>query len=208
MERPWPPEQVPPVKIMFLLVLVGVSFEVCLAAYLAGVNSQAVVLVLDVGVADGDVGGLADIEGIGVVATTAVTVRVVNGDVIKDQVVGLYTESLHGGVLDVQVRDGRVGHGVGVEELGLGLAAVGSLAVPPAGTATVDDMARGTGDLEVLTGEADEGAFPLLVSEGGLALEGNLNNTVNDIVRSECWIKLPWCHPSGWKGQGSRRQGP
>lgn len=64
-----------------------------------------------------------------------------------------------------------------VEELGLGFAAVGSLAVPPAGTATVDDMARGTGDVDILTGEADERTLPLLVPESGLALEGNLKES-------------------------------
>ena len=103
-----------------------------------------------------------------------VTVGVVDGDVVEDQVVGLNTEALDGGVLDVETGDGRVVQRVGVEELRLGLAAVGSLAVPPAGTATVDDMAGSTVDLDVLTGEADEGTLPLLVTEGGLTLEGDL----------------------------------
>lgn len=147
--------------------------------YLARVDGQAVILVLNVGVADGDVGGLADIEGIGVVATLAVTGGVVDGDVVENKVVGLDTEGLDGGVLDVQTGDGRVIQGVGVEELGLGLAAVGSLAVPPAGTATVDDMAGSTVHLDVLTGEADEGTLPLLVTEGGLTLEGDLKSGVS-----------------------------
>lgn len=111
-----------------------------------------------------------------------VTIGVVNGDVVKDQVVGLDTETLDRGVLDVQTSDGRVVQGVGVEELGLGLAAVGSLAVPPAGTATVDDMAGSTVHLDVLTGEADEGTLPLLVTEGGLTLEGNLESCVSDVI--------------------------
>lgn len=141
-------------------------------------------------------------------ATVAITVGVINGDVIEDQVVGLHTESLDGGVLDVQVGNGRIGHGVCIEEFGLGLAAVGSLAVPPAGTTTIDDMARGTSNIDVLAGEADKGTLPLLVSEGGLTLEGNLNRIINYIALSKCWINLPWCHPSSWKGRGSRRQGP
>ena len=111
-----------------------------MTAYLARVDSQAVVLVLDIGVADGDIGTRANIEGIGVVTALGITVRVVDGDLVEDQVVGLHTESLDRGVLDVQTGDGRVVQGVGVEELGLGLSAVGSLTVPPACSAAVDDM--------------------------------------------------------------------
>lgn len=120
-----------------------------MTAYLARVDSQAVVLVLDVGVADGDVGTLANVEGIGVVAALGITVGVVDGDVVEDQVVGLYAESLHGCVLDVQAGDGRVLQLVGVEELGLVLAAVGSLGVPPSGSVTVDEMTLLAGDFNV-----------------------------------------------------------
>lgn len=120
-----------------------------LTAYLARVDSQAVVLVLDVGVADGDVGTLANVEGIGVVAALGITVGVVDGDVVEDQVVGLHAESLDGGVLDVQAGDGRVLQLVGVEELGLVLAAVGSLGVPPSGSVTVDEMTLLAGDFNV-----------------------------------------------------------
>lgn len=52
--------------------------------YLARVDSQAVVLVLDVGVADGDVGTGANIESIGVVAALGITLAVVDGDVVED----------------------------------------------------------------------------------------------------------------------------
>lgn len=142
--------------------------------YLARVDSQAVILVLDVGVADGDVGTGANIEGIGVVAALGITLAVVDGDVVEDQVVGLDTETLNGGVLDVKTGDVRVVQVVGVEELGLLLSAVGSLAVPPASTATVDDMAGCAGDVNVISGEADERTRPLLVSEGGFALEDDL----------------------------------
>lgn len=145
-----------------------------MTAYLARVDSQAVVLVLDVSVADGDVGTVANVEGIGVVAALGITVGVVDGDVVEDQVVGLHTETLDRGVLDVQAGDGRVVQGVGVEELGLSLSAVGSLTVPPASTAAVDDMACFAGDMNVLAGHADEGTLPLLVSEGSLALEDDL----------------------------------
>lgn len=145
-----------------------------MTAYLARVDSQAVVLVLDVGVADGDVGTLANVEGIGVVAALGITVGVVDGDVVEDQVVGLYAESLHGCVLDVQAGDGRVLQLVGVEELGLVLAAVGSLGVPPSGSVTVDEMTLLAGDFNVRAFDADEGTLPLLVSEGSFTPEDDL----------------------------------
>lgn len=143
-------------------------------AYLARVDSHAIVLVLDVGVADGNVGTFTNIEGIGVVAAVGITIAVVDGDVVEDQVVGLDTETLNGGVLDVKTGDFRVVQLVGVEELGLLLSAVGSLAVPPASASTVDNMAGCTGDVNVISREADEGTLPLLVSEGGFTLEDDL----------------------------------
>lgn len=110
-------------------------------------------------------------------ATLGITLAVVDGDVVEGQAVSQDTETLNGGVLDVQTADGRVVQVVGVEELGLLLSAVGSLAVPPAGTATVDDMAGSAGDVNVASGEADEGASPLLVSERGFALEDDLHSS-------------------------------
>lgn len=140
-----------------------------------GVDSQAVVLVLDVGARDVDTGGGADIESIGVVASSRVTGGVVEGDVVDAQVGGAVDgESLDGGVQDVQALDVGALEAVGVEELGLGLAAVAALAVPPAGALAVNGVSGGTVDLDVAAGEGDEGSLPLLVAEGGLALEGDL----------------------------------
>ena len=107
-------------------------------------------------------------------AALGITVGIVDGNVVEDQVVGLHTETLDGGVLDVQAGDGRVLQLVGVEELGLRLAAVGSLAVPPSGSVTVDDMALLAGDLNVCAFNADEGTLPLRVSEGSFTPEDDL----------------------------------
>jgi hypothetical protein len=142
----------------------------------AGVDGQAVILVLDVGTGDVDTVRLADVESIGVVATLAVTLGIVDGDVGQVDVVALDTEDLDGGVLDVQSLYGGGLELVGVDELGLGLATVGTLAVPPAGTLAVDDSAGGLGDGDALTAEADQGSLPFLVSEGGGTLEGYLED--------------------------------
>lgn len=106
---------------------------------LAGVDGDAVVLVLDGGAGDGDVGTLADVETVGVVTALGVTVAVVDGDVLDHEVVRLNGDGLDRGVLDVETGDLGVIEVVGVEELGLGLAAVGSLTVPPLSTVAVED---------------------------------------------------------------------
>jgi hypothetical protein len=100
------------------------------------------------------------------VATVVVAVRVVDGDTVQDNVVGLDAESLHGGVLDIEAGDSRVIKVVGVEELGLGLAAVGALTVPPACTATVDGVVGCSANDDVGSGDTDERAIPLLLNLG------------------------------------------
>lgn len=141
---------------------------------LARVDGDTVVLVLDGGAADVDAVGLADVESVGVVAAVVVAVRVVDGQVLEDSAVGLDADGLHGGVLDVEAGDGRVLDGVDIHELGLGLATVGALTVPPAGALAVNHGILGSGDGEAGPTETDERALPLLVAEGGGTLEGDL----------------------------------
>lgn len=57
--------------------------------------------------------------------------------------------------------------------LGLGLAAVGSLSVPPLLTSGINGVAGGTHHFDVSSGDGDERTFPLLVSKGRCALEGD-----------------------------------
>src|SRR5205823_5025640 len=53
----------------------------------AGVDGETVVLILDVRVGDGDAGRGANVKSVGVVAAVSnVTCRVVDGDVVKDEV--------------------------------------------------------------------------------------------------------------------------
>ena len=60
---------------------------------------------------------------------------------------------LHGRVEHVEVRDGAVGQVVRVEELGLGLAAVRALAVPPLRAVAVEFVVAGAGDLDAGAGD-------------------------------------------------------
>jgi hypothetical protein len=74
-----------------------------------------------------------------------------------------------------QALDDRVGHRVSVEELGLGLAAVRALGVPPASTITIESS-TGAIDSERVTRDGNKRALPLLVSKGGSALEDDMGS--------------------------------
>jgi hypothetical protein len=132
-------------------------------------------LVVNVGTSNSDTGGRTNIESISVVALVlAITSGVVNGNAIKSELLGAVDgEDLDGRILDLDVLDLRVGHLVGVEELGLGLATVGTLAIPPSATLAVNDGARSTDDGDVVSRDRNERTTPLLVTKGGGALEGD-----------------------------------
>ena len=74
-----------------------------------------------------------------------------------------------------QALDDRVRHRVSVEELGLGLAAVRALGVPPASTITVEGSTSAI-DGERVTRDGNKRALPLLVSKGGSALEDDMGS--------------------------------
>jgi hypothetical protein len=63
---------------------------------------------------------------------------------------------------------------VGIEELGLGLATIGALSVPPTGTVGVDESAIGSLDGDVGSRDFDERAAPLFVTERSGAFEDDL----------------------------------
>ena len=109
-------------------------------------------------------------------ATSRVTGAVVDSHVgDSETLTTVNADSLDGGVLNVEIGDaGGTGQVVGVEELGLGLAAVGSLAVPPAGPLGVQLGAAGTLDSDILALDLQERTVPLLVTPGGLTLEDDL----------------------------------
>jgi hypothetical protein len=62
---------------------------------------------------------------------------------------------------------------VGVEELGLVLATVRALGVPPAASITIESGTSAV-DGDVVAGDGDEGTLPLLVTESGSTLEDNV----------------------------------
>lgn len=117
-------------------------------------------------------------------ALIAIASLVVDGDVSQREVVGLDAEDVHWRVLDVETGDaGRV-EVVEADELRLLLAAVSAFSVPPASAIAVQQVASGAFDSDLLSGDRDEWAFPLLVVECGLALEDNLRHVGKSVSSS------------------------
>lgn len=141
---------------------------------LSRVDSNTVVLVVNLGTVNGDTSALTNIEAISVVSTLRVTLSIINGHLVDGKTVdGVDADSLDRGVLDVNVVEDRVSQAVGGEELGLLLATVSTLAVPPASAVSVKD-GTGTVDSDLLSRDLQQRAGPLLVAPGGGALEDDL----------------------------------
>ena len=88
---------------------------------LTAVDSQAVVLVVNLGVVDCNAGGGADTETVGVMTAIGdVSIAVVDGDRVDLQVVGIVNaKAVDRGVFDVDSSDAGIVHPTGKEELGL-----------------------------------------------------------------------------------------
>lgn len=139
------------------------------------VDGETIVLVLDNSSRDIHAVRGANVESIGVVSAERVAERVVHVNAIDAQVGdAVDAEGLDRGVENVQVLDVGVLERVGAEELGLLLAAVAALAVPPSLTLAVDGVSSSSLDEKIVTSEGDERALPLSIAESGLALEDDL----------------------------------
>jgi hypothetical protein len=124
--------------------------------YSARVDSQAIILVVNNRVGDVDTSARTDVKSVSVVTTLAVTIDVVDSDSIQGKAIGTVdAEDLDRGVLDIDALDLGVDHLVGIEELGLSLAAVSSLAIPPAGTISIENGTRSSLDSNVSSGDGD-----------------------------------------------------
>lgn len=108
---------------------------------------------MDSRVDDIDTGARPNVESVGVVTTVAIAIGVVDRDSTNSEIVCIIdAEDLDGRVLDIDVLDLRIDHLVGREELGLRLAAVTALSVPPAGTISIEDSSGSS-----LNGDARSG---------------------------------------------------
>lgn len=149
--------------------------------YLARIDGNTVILVVDLGSRDCDVGALSNVETIGVSSKIIrITISVVNGDVCQSQIGRtIDTEDLHRGVLDIDALDRRGSQVVGRKEFGLSLATVTSLSIPPAAAIAVQNGTTCALDRDIGSGYGDERALPFFVPEGGLAFEDDLIDSIS-----------------------------
>lgn len=141
-----PPEQTPPVKVISCSKPAGkrkgspkpLSQRV---PHRPGINSNAVILIVHVRTGNGNASTTANIECIRIRSAVGIVVGVVNHYLGQGQIGrAVDAENLDWRALDVDASDGGRLHAMGVEERGLGLAAVGALAVPPAAAVTVIEV--------------------------------------------------------------------
>lgn len=153
----------------------------CFWTYRAGVHSNTVILVVHVRTSDNDTSTVTNIESIGIgTQVISITRFVVDGHISDRQsITSIDTDSLDGCVLDVEVRDCRVGEIMGIEELGLGHTTIASFAVPPAGSITVEVRISCTLDGDASAGDLEQGSVPFFVTPGCLTFEDDLSNLVS-----------------------------
>lgn len=74
--------------------------------YCAGVDGEAVILVLGVCHGDCDAAAVSDVDGVGVVASLGVSIRVIDGNAAQCEAVGtIDADHLDGRVLDADAAD-------------------------------------------------------------------------------------------------------
>ena len=121
----------------------------------ARVDGNAIILVLDNTVLNGNARRRANVEAIGVVAFRGAG-AVVDGHTGDGDAVGFDGERLDRRVEEGDALDGTLVHAVGLEEFGLGLAAVGAFAVPVLRALAVEGA--GAFDGYGGAGDGDEGS--------------------------------------------------
>lgn len=148
--------------------------------YRAGIDSNAVVLVIHLGSANHNVRTGADIKSIGVVAATTITGAVVNCHTIDIQSIGtIDANSLDRRVFDIQISDGGRSEIVSSKELWLRLAAIATLAIPPAGTIRVQNGTTGTLDGDIIAFNLEQRTRPLFITPSGCSLKDDLRRKDN-----------------------------
>lgn len=143
------------------------------SSYGSGVDSNAVILVVHLGIGDCDTGAITNIKSIGVVTSSRVTGATVNDNVVNGQASDVRNADSHeGGVQDVEVIDNRRGQAMSKEELGLDLS-ISALAVPPSSTSSIQGS-TGTFNGDARSGDLEERTGPFFVAPGGSSLEDDL----------------------------------
>lgn len=88
-------------------------------------------------------------------AILPIALGIINSYMIQHEILRLDTKSLHGRILDIEARDDGIIQAMRIEELGLGLAAIATFAIPPLLATAVDNVARVTADGDAVALDAD-----------------------------------------------------
>lgn len=141
---------------------------------LSGVDGNTVVLVVDLGAGDGNTSGRTDVKSISVVTALGVTILVIKSELVDSKTVNTVdADSLNGGVLDIKIVNLGVSELMSRKELGLILATVSSVSIPPSLTTSVKHSTRAlNGDL--VSRDLHKRSLPLLVAPGSSSLEDDL----------------------------------
>jgi hypothetical protein len=151
------------------------------------VDSDTIILIINLRPGNNNIIALSNIKPIGIMPAFVITGRVINRHIGNGQpIASVDANSLHGRVLNVQIRNRRVGQVVRVEELGFRFPAVAPLGIPPARTVRVKFCAGGAfdGDAVAFDGDAvafdlEERAGPFFVAPGCGSFKNDLHTAVN-----------------------------
>jgi hypothetical protein len=144
------------------------------------VNSDTIILIINLRPGNNNIITLANIKPIGIMPAFVITGGVINRHIGDGQpIASVDANSLHGRVLNVQIRNRRVGQVVRVEELGFRFPAVAPLGIPPARPVRVELCAGGALDGDAVAFDLEERAGPFFVAPGCGAFENDLHTAVN-----------------------------
>jgi hypothetical protein len=141
---------------------------------LSGVDSDTVVLVVNLGASDSNASGGTNVKGISVVTALGVTILVIKGELVDSKTINtIDANSLNRSVLDIKIVDLGVSELMSREELWLINATVSSLSIPPSLTTSIENSTRALNS-DLVSRDLHKRSLPLLVAPGSGSLEDDL----------------------------------
>lgn len=124
--------------------------------YLSTIHSKAIILILHIRMLNRNPHGLPHVKSIRIMpAILPIALGIINSYMIQHEIIRLNTKCLHGRILNIKPRDDGIIQTMCIEELGLGLAAIATFAIPPLLAAAVDNVARVTADGDAVALDAN-----------------------------------------------------
>ncbi|KAI6758379.1 hypothetical protein HG530_010619 [Fusarium avenaceum] len=136
---------------------------------------MTIILVVDLGISDGNTNTITDIESISVVAAKLITSTVVDSHRVNFEVIRVNNANGHKGcILDVQVVDAGRDQIMGIKELGLLLSiGIGTQTIPPSFSMSIESSTSSV-DCDAFSTDLEKRTGPLRVAPGGSTLEDDL----------------------------------